>query len=277
LLASLALLPWFFSWTGVVALAAGIYVFGVLGLNVGFHRLLTHRSFSCPRWLEHAFAILGTCSLQFSPAYWVAVHRRHHRFADDLQDPHSPAISFFWAHCGWLLRRGPDMKKRRMMERYAKDVMRDPLYAFLERRKHWITLTLFSWATFGAAGIGTALLSGANVAVAAQFGASLVVWGGALRTVIVWHTTWSVNSIAHIWGYRNYDTPDDSRNNALIGLIAGGEGWHNNHHADPRSAQHGHEWWEFDLAWLTIRLLMLLGLATQVSLPSPAGVHVRRL
>jgi stearoyl-CoA desaturase (delta-9 desaturase) len=155
--------------------------------------------------------------------------------------------------------------------------MRDPLYAFLERRKHWIKLTLFSWAAFGLAGFGAALLGGANVGVAAQFGASLVVWGGVLRTVVVWHTTWSVNSITHIWGYRNYDTPDDSRNNALIGLLAGGEGWHNNHHADPRSAQHGHEWWEFDLAWLTIRLLMRLGLATQVSLPSPAGVNVRRL
>ncbi|HEX7883710.1 MAG TPA: acyl-CoA desaturase, partial [Afipia sp.] len=98
---------------------------------------------------------------------------------------------------------------------------------------------------------------------------SLFVWGGALRTVFVWHTTWAVNSVTHIWGYRSYNTPDDSRNNPIIGLLAGGEGWHNNHHADPTSARHGHKWWEFDLSWTTIQLLMLLGLATKVSLPSP--------
>ena len=99
--------------------------------------------------------------------------------------------------------------------------------------------------------------------------ATLVVWGGALRTVIVWHTTWSVNSVTHIWGYRNYATPDGSRNNPVIGFIAGGEGWHNNHHADPASARHGHHWWEVDFTWWMIRILMRLGLATKVSLPSP--------
>jgi stearoyl-CoA desaturase (delta-9 desaturase) len=107
---------------------------------------------------------------------------------------------------------------------------------------------------------------------AIQFGSSLLVWGGALRTVVVWHTTWSVNSVTHIWGYRNYDTPDSSRNNAIVALLAGGEGWHNNHHADPGSARHGHKWWEFDLSWLTVRVLMLLGLATDVVLPSPHRV-----
>jgi stearoyl-CoA desaturase (delta-9 desaturase) len=270
LVASLALLPWFFTWTGVVLLVAGIYVFGVLGLNIGFHRLITHRSFSCPLWLEHTFAILGTCCLQFSPPFWVAVHRRHHHFADGVQDPHSPARSFFWAHFGWLLVRPPDMKPRPMTERYAKDVIRDPLYAFLEQRKNWTKLTLLSWAAFYVTGVGAAASMGASVGHAAQFGASLLVWGGVLRTVVVWHTTWAVNSATHIWGYRSYDTPDDSRNNPIIGLLAGGEGWHNNHHADPGSARHGHNWWEFDLAWLTIRLLMLLGLATKVSLPSPA-------
>ena len=90
-----------------------------------------------------------------------------------------------------------------------------------------------------------------------------------MRTVVVWHATWSVNSVTHVWGYRNYDTPDSSRNNLLIGFLSGGEGWHNNHHAAPSSARHGHQWWEFDLSWLTIRLLMFLGLATKASLPSP--------
>jgi fatty-acid desaturase len=268
LLAALALVPWLFSWTGVVVLAAGMYVFGILGINLGFHRLIAHRGFSCPLWLEHSFAILGTCCLQFSPGFWVAVHRRHHRFADDGEDPHSPLRSFAWAHFGWLLRRPPDMKPGPMTARYAKDVMRDPLYAKLERNKNWMKLTFYSWLAFFAFGFAAAALSGSGFQDSAQYGASLFVWGGALRTVLVWHATWSVNSVTHVWGYRNYETPDGSRNNPLIALLAGGEGWHNNHHAAPTSARHGHKWWEFDLAWLTIRVLMLFGLATEVALPA---------
>ena len=269
LLAALAVLPWYFSWTGVVLFVAGIYVFGVLGINIGFHRLLTHRAFSCPLWLEHTLAVLGTCCMQFSPAFWVAVHRRHHHYADDEMDPHSPLKSFFWAHFGWLLVRPPDMKPAPMIDRYSRDLMRDPFYVMLEARKNWIKLTLASWMLLFMAGFAVSLISGGSLLDAFQFGSSLFVWGGALRTVFVWHTTWAVNSVTHVWGYRSYNTPDDSRNNPIIGLLAGGEGWHNNHHADPTSARHGHKWWELDLSWMTIQLLMLLGLATKVSLPSP--------
>ncbi|HSY89338.1 MAG TPA: fatty acid desaturase [Verrucomicrobiae bacterium] len=268
-LALLALFPWFFSWTGVALLAVGMYVFGVLGINVGFHRLLAHRSFSCPRWLEHSLAFLGTCSLQFSPAFWVAVHRRHHRFADEERDPHSPLKSFFWAHFGWLLVRTPDMRPGVMTERYAKDLMRDPFYAMIERRKNWMKITFLSWVAFFVLGFAGDLLAGATFSQAFQLGASLFIWAGALRTVLVWHTTWSVNSVTHIWGYRNYETPDRSRNNPIVGLLAAGEGWHNNHHAAPTSARHGHKWWEIDLAWMTIRALMAFGLATEVILPAP--------
>jgi stearoyl-CoA desaturase (delta-9 desaturase) len=268
-LAALALFPWFFSWTGITVAAAGIFVFGVLGLNVGFHRLLTHRSFVCPLWLEHTLAILGTCSLQFSPAFWVAVHRRHHHHSDDELDPHSPSQSFFWSHFGWLLVRPDDMRPRVMIDRYARDLTRDPLYVFLERRKNWMKFPVASWLVFFIAGFAGAIAAGEGQPAALQFGASLFVWGGPLRTVLVWHSTWSVNSVTHLWGYRNYATNDDSRNNAIVGLLAAGEGWHNNHHADPASARHGHKWWEFDLTWQVIRLLMFLGLATQVTLPSP--------
>ncbi len=268
-LAVLAFFPWFFSWTGVVLLFAGMFVFGVLGVNLGFHRLLTHRSFTCPLWLERTLAVFGTCALQFSPPLWVAVHRRHHHYADDEQDPHSPLKGFIWAHFGWLLMRSGDMRSKPLIERYAKDLMRDPLYALLERRKNWIKLAFLLWLAFFAVGFGAAMLTGSSTAEAAQFGSSLVIWGGALRTVLVWHTTWSVNSVTHLWGYRNYATPDDSRNNRIIAILAGGEGWHNNHHADPSSARHGHRPGEFDFSWQTIRLLQWLGLATNVSLPSP--------
>jgi fatty-acid desaturase len=274
-LAVLALFPWFFSWSGVVLFIITINLFGVIGLNLGFHRLLTHRGFTCPLWLEHTVAILGTCSLEFSPALWVAVHRRHHHYADDEPDPHSPLKGFIWAHFGWLLTRAGDMKSKPLIERYAKDIMRDPLYAMLERRKNWITLAFSVWIGFFILGYLISLLGGGTTAQALQLGASFFVWGGPLRTVFVWHSTWSVNSVTHMWGYRSYDTPDHSRNNAFIGILSAGEGWHNNHHADPKSVRHGHAWWEFDFTWQLIRLLMALGLAKDVALPSPALVAGR--
>jgi sn-1 stearoyl-lipid 9-desaturase len=268
LLAALAFVPWFFSWTGVALLTAGLFVFGVFGINLCYHRLLTHRSFSCPLWLEHGLARLAVCSVQDSPPHWVAVHRRHHQFADEDHDPHSPLVNFFWAHMGWLLVKMEDMSRRPLIERYAKDIARDSYYAWLEPRSNWISLAMLSWLGFFVAGFVVVALSGGGVPEATQFGLSLLIWGAVLRTVVVWHITWSVNSVTHVWGYRNYDTPDVSRNNALIAVLSSGEGWHNNHHADSRSARHGHEWWEIDLTWLAIRLLSALGLAKNVALPS---------
>jgi fatty-acid desaturase len=275
-IAAPSLLTWFFSWTGVLLFVLGVLAFGVLGLNLGYHRLLTHRGFSCPLWLEHTFAVLGTCSLEFSPALWVAIHRRHHHHSDDDLDPHSPLKGFYWAHFGWLLARTGDMKSRPLIERYARDLIRDPLYARLEKRKTWMAVALSVWVAYFVGGFSAVVISGANTAQAAQFGASLVVWGGALRAIFVRHTSWSVNSVAHIWGYRNYDTPDRSRNNPFVGWLSAGEGWHNNHHADPASACHGHEWWEFDFTWQAIRGLVWLGLAKDVVEPSP-GLAVKRV
>ncbi len=269
LIAALAFFPWFFSWTGVALLVTGIFVFGGLGINLCYHRLLTHRSFSCPLWLERGLVILATCSAQDSPPHWVAVHRRHHQFADEDQDPHSPLKSFFWAHMGWLLVKKEGMGRRALIERYAKDIARDPFYAWIERRSNWMKIALLMWLGFFMIGFASVSLAGESLPDATRFSLSLLIWGGALRTVFVWHTTWSVNSLTHVWGYRNYNTPDASRNNALVALLAFGEGWHNNHHADSRAAPHGHKWWEFDATWLAIRLLMLLGLAKNVALPSP--------
>jgi len=269
LIAVLAFFPWFFSWTGVALFVTGFFVFGTFGINVGYHRLLTHRGFSCPPWLERTLVILGVCALQDAPDYWVATHRKHHQFTDEEQDPHSPIVSFFWAHMGWLCVKSDEMNRRLLTERYAKDILRDPLYAWIGRNNHWLLITVLSWGTFFGAGFGTAALSGASTQNATQFGLSLLVWAAALRTVVYWHLTWSINSVAHIWGYRNYDTPDVSRNNVILGVLVGGEGWHNNHHADPRSARHGHKWGEIDLSWLFIRSLMALGLAKDVAVPSP--------
>jgi fatty-acid desaturase len=268
LVALLALLPWLFSWTGVVAAALGLYVFGSLGINLYYHRLLTHRGLTCARWVERILAIAGVCCVQDTPARWVAIHRRHHEHADRQPDPHSPLVSFFWAHIGWTLVENRDLGRLRIYERYAKDILRDPFQKWLERNYGWIVMT--HWAGFLGVGIAIELALGGDWMQAAQFGASLLVWGVFVRTVVVWHITWSINSVTHLWGYRNYATDEDSRNNLFVALISNGEGWHNNHHADPRSARHGHYWWELDVVHLTIRLMAMAGLARDVVAPMPA-------
>jgi stearoyl-CoA desaturase (delta-9 desaturase) len=263
-LALLAFVPWFFSWTGLSAFLLGIYVFGTLGINLCYHRLLTHRSFTCPKWLEHFLAILGVCCLQDTPARWVAVHRMHHQHSDEPEDPHSPLVTFFWGHMGWLLVPNNKLARMDLFERYSRDLLRDRFYFNLERRLIWVWINLAVWAVYFSLGFVPGWLVSGDMVTGAQLGLSLLVWGVFLRTVVVWHITWSINSVTHLWGYRNYDTDENSRNNVLIGLVSNGEGWHNNHHAQPRAAAHGHLWWEFDATYLTIRALQAIGLAGNV-------------
>lgn len=270
LIALLAFVPWFFSWTGTVLALLGLYVFGTLGISLCFHRMLTHRSFVCPPWLEHSLAILGLCSVQDTPARWVGIHRQHHEHADEQPDPHSPLANFLWAHIGWMLFRNRELTRIRLVSRYAKDVMRDPFYAKLEQNFRWVRVVLISWLGFFGSAFLVELVVGGSALDAIQFGFSVLIWGVFVRTVVVWHITWSVNSVTHTWGYRNYDTDECSRNNLIIGFLSHGEGWHNNHHAAPRSARFGHRWWELDVTWLTIRLLSALGLARKIVTPSPS-------
>jgi fatty-acid desaturase len=265
LIALLALSPWLFSWTGVVLAVIGLHVFGVIGINIGYHRLLTHRAFVCPISVEHSLAVLGLLSMQDAPARWVAVHRRHHQHADEKLDPHTPLANFFWGHIGWLLVEHPDLTRYGIYERYARDILRDRFYVQLERNVAWILL--LSWAVFFLGGLIVELLIGGSFFEAVQFGSSLFLWGVVVRTVLSWHVAWSVNSVTHLWGYRNYETNEESRNNVFIAMISAGEGWHNNHHAEPRSAKHGHLWWEVDVSYMIIRLLGTLGLASKIVLP----------
>jgi fatty-acid desaturase len=262
--ALLACWPWLFSWTGLIICVLGTYGFGTLGINLCYHRLLTHRSFSCPKWLEHSFAILGVCCLQDTPARWVAVHRKHHQHSDEPDDPHSPLVTFFWGHMEWLLVESRDLSRMDLYEHYAKDVLRDTFYLKLERKLLWVWVNLVQWAVFFLAGLAIGWPAAGDFFGGIQFGLSLLVWGVFLRTVLVWHITWSVNSVTHMWGYRNYDTDENSKNNIFVGLWSNGEGWHNNHHAQPRAAAHGHKWWEFDVTYLTIRALACVGLARGV-------------
>jgi stearoyl-CoA desaturase (delta-9 desaturase) len=266
-LALLACLPWLFTWSGLAWALAGVYLFGTLGINIGFHRLLTHRGFTCPRWLERTLAVLGACCWQGTPLNWVAIHRMHHHRSDGAEDPHSPHAGFFWAHMGWFLIYDPAIWDLSTYERYGRDLLRDRFYKAFERRRVWRAVHLIQWAAFSAAGLAAGALTTGAWPGAVRVALSWLVWGVFVRTVLVWHITWSVNSVTHLWGYRNFETGDNSRNNWLVALLSNGEGWHNNHHAQPRSAAQGMRWWELDVSYLTIRALEWVGLARDVVRP----------
>lgn len=264
MLAALVLLPVLFSWTGLLLCFFGLYLFGTLGINLAFHRLLTHQSLVVPKWLERTLATLAICCLQDSPARWVAIHRQHHQHSDTDADPHSPLVNFIWGHFGWVFLENRVHNKTTNYERYCRDILRDPYYFWCERKLHWFWIYIAHALLFFGVGTLVGWLSSGDYWSGVQWGGSILVWGVFLRTVLVWHITWSVNSIGHLFGYQNYDTKDSSRNNLFCALISNGDGWHNNHHAHQRCAAHGHKWWELDVTYLTIRLLELMGLATKV-------------
>ena len=268
LLAFLALVPWLFSWTGLVAMIIGVHVYGNLGINLCYHRLLTHRSFAVPKWLEYTLATVALCCMQDTPTRWVATHRLHHNHSDEEGDPHSPLDDFVWSHIGWLFRKNPGVHDISVYQKYARDLLNDPFYFFLEKRPVWggIVYLLHALAYFLIGLFAGRLISG-NGSAGLQLGLSLLVWGVIVRTVAVWHITWSVNSLTHTFGYRNYSTGENSRNNWLVALVSAGEGWHNNHHHDPASASVQHRWWEFDITYYTIWAMEMVGLAKKVVPP----------
>lgn len=268
LLALLVMVPWLFSWTGLIAFVLGVNVFGQLGVPIGYHRLLTHRSFRVPKWLERSFVTMALCCGQNTPARWVTWHRMHHQHSDCIDDPHSPLVAFFWSHVGWLLFEQGGTHSAASYYKYARDVLEDPFYMHLEKRRSTsIFIYLAHALVFFLAGLAVGALESGEPSVGLQFGLSLLVWGVILRTVYVWHITWAVNSLGHLFGYRNFDTNDESRNNWFVAIITGGEGWHNNHHGDPSSASVQHRWWECDLNFYIIKGLEWLGLASDVVSP----------
>jgi len=266
----LAFLHYVFSWWALLWLPIGNYIFCSMGIGAGFHRLLTHRDFKCPVWLEHTLALLGVCNLQESPARWVVVHRMHHQHSDHQPDPHTPQVSAFWSHVGWLFIENRDTTSAETYHKYARDILSDPLYMRLERNLWYFWVYVIHAAIFLATGATVGYAVTGTPAGALQIAVQWLLWGVVYRTVYTWHVTWGVNSAAHLWGYRNYDTRENSRNNWLISLATNGEGWHNNHHADPRAAAHGHRWWEIDVTFLTICLLEKIGLVWDVERPNQA-------
>jgi stearoyl-CoA desaturase (Delta-9 desaturase) len=252
-------------WSDLIVFAL-CYVATAMGVTVGFHRHLTHRAFKCKRWVRGALAILGSAAIEGPVTAWVADHRKHHAFSDKDGDPHSPhvdhghgwrgALKGLWhAHVGWLFIH----EQRGNKQRYAPDLLDDPLIRFVDR-------TFVLWVTLGLlVPFGLGWLIGGSLTTALTG----LLWGGLVRMLVVHHVTYSINSLCHFFGRRDFDTDDQSRNLFWLAPFTFGEAWHNNHHAFPTSAAHGLKRWQFDPSAIAIRLLEATGLAWDVVRISP--------
>ena len=251
----------------------GFYVVSGLGITVGFHRLLTHKSFDASPAVRAAWAVAGSLAVQGDVIGWVATHRRHHAYSDEHGDPHSPHLEMeegwrgvlrglYHAHMGWFFE--PDGSDA---DTWAPDLKDEPMIVAVNRAFPWLVV-----ATFVLPALIGGLLAGSVWGALTAF-----VWAGAIRVALLQHVTWAINSICHVYGTRPFAARDESRNVLWLSVLSFGESWHNGHHAFPASARHGLRWWEVDLSWLTIRAMSLLGLARNVKLPSANQMERKRL
>jgi len=245
--------PFFFSWSALGVAILLWWIAGGLGICLCYHRLLTHRSFKTPKFFEYFLTALGCLNLQGGPIKWVGTHRIHHKESDTDLDPHSPKHGFDWAHMLWCVINDP---QGRQLRDYAPDLQRDPVMMWLDK---------YFWVPQVVVGVLLYQLGGW----------SWVIWGVAVRTVFTYHATWFVNSASHTWGYRNFETRELSRNLWWVSLLAFGEGWHNNHHAYPRSAAHGLRLLEIDPTYITIKMMSWVGLAKDIHVPADARERAR--
>jgi stearoyl-CoA desaturase (delta-9 desaturase) len=234
-----------FSWRSLAITALLYWVTICFGISMGYHRLHTHRSYRIPLALEYFFAVCGTLTLEGGPIFWVATHRLHHQKSDQPGDPHSPHDGRWWSHMGWILWGETNHNNTKVMSRYAPDLAKHKFYVWLNNY-HWLPIIVLAAILYAFGGV------------------PLVLWGVFLRVVVGLHATWLVNSATHLWGYRRFETTDDSRNSWWVALMTFGEGWHNNHHAHPTSARHGLAWYELDLSWIQISILKFFGIAKSI-------------
>jgi stearoyl-CoA desaturase (delta-9 desaturase) len=253
-------------WTGgsaaAVTAAVFLYVVRMFAITGFYHRYFSHNAFKTGRRWQFVFAAIGNASVQRGPLWWAAHHRHHHRFADLPEDVHSPKQhGFWWSHMGWLTSRAnfPTRKK------YVPEWLKFPELVWLNRFDTAVPVLLAvllfglgEFLEFAAPGLGTT-------------GPQMLVWGFFISTTVLFHATVTINSLDHMWGSRRYETPDTSRNNALLALLTLGEGWHNNHHHYAVSARQGFRWWELDLTYLGLRLLERFGIVRELR-PVPARI-----
>lgn len=246
-----------FSWQVLIISMAIYWATICFGISLGYHRLHTHRSYKVPKPLEYFFALCGALTLEGGPIFWVATHRIHHQKSDQPGDPHSPRDGAWWSHMGWILFGEANHNNTKLMSKYAPDLARDPFYVWLNNW-HWVPMVILGAILYAFGGL------------------PLFMWGIFLRVTLGLHATWLVNSATHMWGYRNFDTRDDSRNSWWVALMTFGEGWHNNHHAHPTSARHGLAWYEIDFSWMQIYVLRALGIATNVTVAQLPAKELNR-
>ena len=263
-----------FGWFDASLLVGGVWLCGQ-GITRGYHRLLTHRAFEADPWLRNTLTALGALSLQKSPLDWAAAHRMHHEFSDKPGDPHSPHTEdggvlrgLWYAHLGWLF---TGHIERTDHARYVPDLLKDRFAVGVHNVWHrvWVPLTFLIPTALGAAFYGV---------TAGDWGGGAVrglLWGGFGRIFLLHHFTWSVNSVCHLWGGREFDSRDGSRNNLVCALLTSGEGWHNNHHAFPTSARLGLRWWQVDTGWWLLRVCERAGWVRSVTVPSEAQMSRR--
>jgi fatty-acid desaturase len=257
----------FFSWQRLLVMAI-IYVLAInVGIGMCYHRLLTHRGYQVPRWLEYLMTVCATLSLEGGPLFWVSTHRVHHQLSDQEGDPHTPREGGWWAHTGWILFGQSLHAQTETLSRYTPDLRRDRFHVWMSKY-HWLPIAVSA----------ALLLAGGWYWGGWVNGIAMLLWGVFLRVTLGLHATWLVNSATHLWGGRRFETHDDSRNSWWVALLTGGEGWHNNHHAHPVSARHGLAWYEVDPNFWGIWLLSKVGLARKVQVakfdpadPRPAG------
>lgn len=254
-MALLAFFPFAFSWSAVAVMFFLYWITASLGICLGYHRYLTHRGFSTPKWVANILVLFGTLACQNGPIKWVGQHRMHHAGSDTPEDPHSAKKGFWWAHLHWMFFTHSKFDDEKVLHDYTKDFSGDKFYRFLD--DHFI----FVQVVFG-------------LMLLAIGGLPWVVWGVFVRLVVVYHATWLVNSAAHYFGYVTFPLKDDLSTNCWwVGLLAWGEGWHNNHHAFPKSARHGLRPWEIDMTWWALYFLGMLGLAKDIKvaqlIPNP--------
>lgn len=235
-----------------VLLGVATYLVRVLGITGAYHRYFSHKSYKTGRIFQFVIAWIGCSATQKGPLWWAGNHRRHHRFSDREGDPHSPKDGWYHAHQGWIF----DPRWEGTPEDVIKDFARYPELVWLNKN-HWVPpLTL---------GVLCGLVAGLPG----------VIWGFAISTTLLWHATYSVNSLAHLWGTRRYETNDTSRNNLWIALATCGEGWHNNHHHYQASARNGFFWWEIDVTWYVLKALSWVGLVWDLREPTEAAKQGR--
>lgn len=244
--------PFYFSWSALGVAVLLWWLTGGVGICLCYHRLLTHRSFKTPKAFEYLLTAIACLNLQGGPIQWVGTHRLHHKESDTELDPHSPQHGFNWAHVMWCLLDDPYGRDRR---KFAPDLLRDRVMVWLDDY-FWVPQVLLGFLLYALGGL------------------SWVIWGVAVRTVFTYHTTWFVNSAAHTWGYRTYKTRELSRNLWWVALLSWGEGWHNNHHAFPRSAAHGLKRFELDPTYWTIKVLSWFGLARDIYVADPKSTQL---